>query len=87
MVRRLKNLYRLETKGARSKNCNSIGDPSGEVHELSLKKTGRPLLLGKDLDTQVQEYLKNLRKCGMPINTSTVIVSARGIIMNKNANL
>ena len=85
-VRRLKNLYRLETKRA-SKNPSSLEEPLGEVHELSRKKTGRPLLLGKDLDTQVQEYLKGLRKCGMPINTSIVIASARGIVMNKNANL
>ena len=56
-VRRLKNPYRLETNGARNKNCNSIGDPLVEVYELSRKKTGRPLILGKDLDIQVQEYL------------------------------
>ena len=84
-VRRLKNLYQLETKRA-SKNCSSLEEPSG-VHELSHKKTGRPLLLGNDLDGQVQEYLKGLRKCGMPINTFIVIASARGIVMNKNANL
>ena len=85
-VRRLKNLYQLEAKRV-SKNGSSFEDPLAEVYELSRKKTGRPLLLGKDLDAQVQEYLRSLRKCGMPINTSIVIDSAQGIVMNKNANL
>ena len=56
-VRRLKNLYQLEAKRV-SKNGCSFEDPLAEVNELSRKKTGRPLLLGKDLDAQVQEYLR-----------------------------
>jgi len=39
------------------------------------------------LDTQIQEYIKELRKHGLAINTSIVIASGRGIIMNKDANL
>ena len=41
-----------------------------EVKELPRKKTGRPLLLGADIDTQVQEYIKDVRRRGLAINTS-----------------
>ena len=51
------------------------------------KKEGRPLLLPDELDHQVQEYLKELRKRGVAINSSIVIATAQGIIMNKDANL
>ena len=50
-VRRVKNLYRLPL----STPSKSQGD-SGN----SCKKTGRPMLLGEELDTQVQEYVKHL---------------------------
>ena len=86
-VKRLKNLYQIEVKRVASNHDGSSEDPLAAVHEFPHKKTGRPLLLGKDLDTQVQEYLRSLCKLGMPINTSIVIASARGIVMNKNAHL
>ena len=40
-----------------------------------------------ELDQQVQEYLKELRKRGLAINSAIVIATAQGIIMNENANL
>ena len=39
------------------------------------------------MDRQVQEYLKELRKRGLAINSAIVIATAQGIIMNENANL
>ena len=58
-----------------------------EVKELPRKKTGRPLLLGADIDTQVQEYIKDVRRRGLAVNTSVVIGSAQGILLYKDANL
>ena len=49
------------------------------------KKQGQPLLLPDALDHQVQEYVKDLRKRGLPINTSLVVAAGEGIVMNKYA--
>ena len=81
-VRRYKNLYQSECKQRRA--SNAVLD---EVQELPHKKEGRPLLLPDELDCQVQEYLKELRKRGSTINSAIVIATAQGIIMNKDANL
>ena len=35
---------------------------------------------------QTQEYIKEVRRRGLTISTSMVIVSGRGIVMNKDAN-
>ena len=81
-VRRLKNLYQSTLKS----KSNDDGLQK-QVQELARKKTGRPLLVTEELDTQLQEYIKDLRKRGLAINTSIVIANGRGIIMNKDANL
>ena len=87
-VQRLKSLYRLQlstpskSQGDSGYSCTLRGVPV-----LPRKKTGRPLLLGEELDTQVQEYIKHLRKVGSPVNTQIVIATAQGIILSKDANL
>ena len=60
---------------------------TSEIQELPLKKSGRPLLLGEDLDKQVRDYVKYLREHSTAVNTAVVIAAAEGIVMNKNANL
>ena len=50
------------------------------VKELPRKKQGRPFLLPDELDHQVQVYLKDLRKQGLPINSAVVIAAAEGIL-------
>lgn len=47
---------------------------------------GRPLLLGKDLDTSVQNYINAMRKVGV-VNTAIVMAAANGIIAVKNPAL
>ena len=94
-VRRLKNLYQAEMKErvteaiAASTSSSAIAIPcaASDVQELPRMKTGRPLLLPEKLDDQVQEYIKELRKCGASVSTAVVVATARGIIMNKDANL
>ena len=51
------------------------------------EKEGWPLLLPDELYHQVQEYVKDLCKRGLAINTAVVVVAAEGIVMNKNASL
>ena len=62
------------------------------VKEVSVERLpevpkGRPLLLGKQLDQQVQEYLNALRDAGGVVNTSIAIASATGIIRRHDSNL
>ena len=45
------------------------------VDELHPKKKDRSLLLGKKLDTAVQEFILRLREYGCPVNTQLVIAA------------
>ena len=60
---------------------------SNKVEELPRKKTGRPLLIGEELDAQVQQYVKESRKCGLPINTAVVVAAGLGVVTAHDANL
>ena len=79
-VQRFKNLYVAKAKGQGASSDH-------EVQELPRKKEGRPLLLPDELDYQAQEYIKELCKRGLPINTAVVVTSTQGIVMNRNADL
>ena len=48
---------------------------------------GRPLLIGKELDRQVQEYLKYLREQGSAVNSAIAIATAEGVVRNVDAIL
>ena len=50
------------------------------VKELPKRKTGRPLMMGEDLDRHVQANLRDLGKVGGGVNKELAIASARGII-------
>ena len=63
---------------------------SGEeivVRELVDRKRGRPLLLGNELDQQVQTYVNALCLNGGVVNTAIVIATGEGIIKDHNSNL
>jgi len=79
----------VKSKNEESTKTGDESDKQQElpVKELPRKKTGRPLLLGAELDAQVQEYIKDLKRRGLSANTAVVIGSARGILMYKDANL
>ena len=59
------------------------------IPKLPLKKTGQPLMIGEELDQQVQEYIKYFRKTviGAVVNTDVMIATGNGILMSKDANL
>ena len=44
-----------------------------DIEELPERKKGRPLMLGEDLDKQVQAYLTALRQKGAVVNTAIAI--------------
>ena len=82
-VRRFKNLYQDQLKVARHNGLQ----PEDDSQEILLKKNGRPLLVGDELDKQIREYISDLRARGAVINTSVVLASAEGIIMYRDANM
>ena len=62
---------------------------SGVVQVALLPKMAveRPLVLGKDQDTCVQDYISALRSIGGVINTAIVMAAANGIIAARNPAL
>ena len=54
------------------------------MNELHPKKRGRPLLLGKNIDEQVQLYLHKIRENGGVVTASVVVAAARGILMSRD---
>ncbi len=54
---------------------------------LSSKKKGRPLLLGDELDKQVQAYITNLRSGHAVVNTAIVLALAEGIVKGSDPSL
>ena len=57
------------------------------IKELPTKKINRPLKLGKDLDEQVQGYLKELGRLGGVVNAAIAMASARGIVRKKDSRM
>ena len=86
-VRRLKNTYQASLK------FKGISEPvpeqrsSSDVKEFPPKKTGRPLLLGEELDQQVRHYLAELCTRGGVVNTRIAIAVGIGIVTNKDTIL
>jgi len=62
---------------------------SEDIPTLPLKKTWRPLMIGEELDQQVQEYIKYFRETGIGavVNTDVMIATGNGILTSKDANL
>ena len=79
-VRRFKNLFQQSLRRPRS-------DSSEDLGELPNKKMGRPLLIGEELDRQVQEYLRYLREQGSAVNSAITIATAEGVVRSVDANL
>ena len=51
-----------------------------EVTKLTVKKHGRKVLLGEELDGMVQKYVQAIRNAGTPIGTSVVMAAAQSIV-------
>ena len=44
-------------------------------------------MIGEELDKQVREYVRELRKSGVIINVHVVIAIGTGLVLNKDTNL
>ena len=81
---RFKNLCIAKNK---LQGVSSTASSDHKVQELTQMKESRPLLLPDKLDYKLQEYVKELCKCGLPISTAVVVASVQGIVTNKNPYL
>ena len=72
-----------------SRKRKLFGDSECEVLELTPLKSGRPLLLGNELDSKVQTLLNEFRSKEGNINTSTRIVKAlaKGAVLSQDRTL
>ena len=66
---------------------NRAGDEKMLVDHLPVVVKGWPLLLGKDIDLEVQAYIASLCEARGVVNTAIVIAAATGIIRQHNSNL
>ena len=55
-------------------------EDGGDIAILPVKKHGRRLLVGDDVDRKVQAYLRKVRDGGEAVNSSVTIAAARGIL-------
>ena len=62
------------------------GDEDVAIERLLAQPKGRPLLLGQELDRQVQAYLISLREAGGVVNTSIAIAAPMGIVRRHDSN-
>ena len=58
-----------------------------EIRELPIKKRGRPLLLGEELDKQVRLYLQKIRDNNGSVSNRLVIAGAKGIVSAQDKSL
>ena len=57
------------------------------VKKLCEKKWERPLLIGKDLKHQVQEFVREVRSSGGFVNTAITLAATKGIVLAEDANM
>ena len=62
-------------------------DTTASVTRLTLKKTGRPLMLGEKLDDEVKHYIKAVREGGGVISTAITMAAATAIVRRADRNL
>ena len=83
-VRTWRDSYQAELK---KRTRGQAGLDNTTIKQLPSKKRGRPMLLGDELDRQVQAYLLRLREAGCVVNSEIVLGAARGIVMKHDSNL
>ena len=73
------------------KECQKAGKyaDSGEIFVTSLpsKKQGRPLLIGVELDKQVQSYIRGTRDGKRAVTTTVVLAAGEVILKHCNKKL
>ena len=90
-ARRLKSQYLMKLKQEISERKDQHGEDTttGEpvvIKTLETKDRGRPLLLGKELDAAVQEFVNNLRAANRVVNRVVVMGAAEGIVCHRDVS-
>ena len=83
-VRRMKSEYLSKVREVRARGEDS-DVPS--VTSLPTKPQGRPLMLGKVIDTAVQDYVTVMRAVGGVVNTNICMAAAEGIVASRDQGL
>ena len=83
-VRRMKSEYLSKVREVRARGEES-DVPS--VTSLPTKPQGRPLMLGKVIDTAVQDYVTAMRAVGGVVNTNICMAAAEGIVASRDQGL
>ena len=77
-VRTWVNKFRKEMKDT-AKDVDEM-----TAQDMSYKPRGRPLLLGDELDQQVQDHIKAIRESGGVVNRTIVLAAGHGIVSSHN---
>ena len=90
-ARRLKSEYLMKLKQEISERKDQQGEDTttGEpvvIKTLETKDRGRPLLLGKELDAAVQEFVNNLRAANGVVIRVVVMGAAEGIVCHRDVS-
>ena len=82
-IRSIRSAY---LEGINRKRPVELDKEEGEIVALPVKKRRRLVLLGHELDTLVQKYLRKVRDGRGAISTRIVMAAARGIILKCDRN-
>ena len=63
---------------------SSLGVTAVSIPKMPERKRGRPLILGKDLESQVRQFILELKEHGSPVSTAIVVAAAKGIAEAKD---
>ena len=74
---------KLRSEYLRELNAVKDGDLELRIDAIPKKSQGRPLLLGKELDGIIQEYIRGLKSNKAVVNTSIVMAVGEGILLSK----
>ena len=80
-VRSIGKAYKVELDRKRKQ------DDEGDVKSLPVRKRGRSVLLGEDLDMKVQAYLKKVRDEGGVVSARIAMAAARGLLLSCSKSL
>lgn len=59
-------------------------DDEGDVKSLPTRKRGSRVLLGEDLDSKVQSYLRKVRDGGGVVSARIAVAATRGILLSSD---
>ena len=69
------------------RELSCLGAAVASLPEMPENKQGRPLLLGEDLESQVKQFILEMREHGSPVGTEVVVAAAKGIVEAKDPTL